>query len=144
MSDDKLELQFKLLDYHHRAMESRRSIQFRIFLVLAGLILLLARGMLDTKLTPLKDSHEWLAALVFFGLALCFSGFTWAVEGWNKHDCDRYVQLEDKIWKSLELGDVPDNTQDLLGVPGKVSWAGWWPVLSIWLLAIVCWVFVKQ
>ncbi|GEM_PF-5182113 len=144
MSADKLELQFKLLDYHRRAMENRRAIQFRIFLVAAGFILVLTKGLFDSKMIPLKGSHVWLAAVVLFGLAFFFSIFTWAIERWNKHDRDRYIPLENKIWESLEMGALPDDPKELLKGLGKVSWAGWWPALSIWLLAFACWSFIRQ
>ncbi len=90
--DDKFELQFKVMDYHHRAMETRRTIQVQIFLGTVAVYWLLTLGA-KTLISEWKDSQVFIRG-AFISIAFLYLLFTIQVEGWNKHDRQKYLSLE--------------------------------------------------
>lgn len=133
------ELQFKLLEYHHRAMESRRAIQVQIFLGTIAVYWLLihnARVLIS----------EWAGVQMFmqigFGVVwFLYLIFTIQVEGWNKHDRQKYLALEKSLWASSAGGSLAEEKECWCSTLWR-SWAGVVSVIMISFLAYVCWRFV--
>jgi hypothetical protein len=139
-----------LLDYHQRAMESRRSVGFKAFLALAGFDILLLKGICDMR--PAIENWELFRFLVVIGywsfLALYFF-FMLNIELANRFNRLKYIQLEETVFRHTGL--EPD-----LGGPPRprygegcwktliVSWAGTWPVLAIALITLICSLAVYQ
>ena len=145
-NDDKHELQFKLLDYHHRAMETRREVQLRIFLGVVAMYLVLAKGTADSisKVSEPQLLQIWVQ--YFFGIVfILYTIFTLQVEGWNKADRQKYMRLQQMLWDSSVDSDKPKKEcckEECWCTSIRFSWAGTWPVLTVLLLTIICCIFV--
>ena len=140
-NDDKHELQFKLLDYHHRAMESRRAIQLQIFLGTVAVYWLLIHNASDL-ISKMKNSI--LMQMSFVIMWFLYLVFTIQVEGWNKQDRQKYLSLEKSLWASSVGGNKSEEEKECWRRTLWRSWAGVLSVVMISFLTYASWLFLSS
>ncbi len=131
-----LSTHFSLLDYHQKAMESRRQIQFRVFLSLAALCLVLTKGMAELPYHGILTKIS--LTIMFVILWVLFIGLVVQMEVWNKSNREKYRAIEEFIFNTLRIMPKKETCCETL----KFSWAGTWPVVGLLFLLLGCCVFV--
>lgn len=133
----RIDAKLKLLDYHRKAMESRRTLSYQAFLGLLGFYFVLFQAI--EKLIPLIDPSlehllRWVMTVVVIAAFTLFLAFSWQVEVRNAGDRKKYSHLEKDLWDSVVSTPIDDqiSTADLV----RRSWATTWPLLTLFVLSI--------
>ena len=140
MTKDEWDMNFRLLEYHHRAMESRRAISFSVFTGSVALYLLFAKGTVEYLKghPPLPDPFFLLQVKLMFGaIFLLYVCFQIQMERVNKFDRQRYKALQEALFPAPNT-HVPI-TRESWRETMSASWAATWTVSLLFLLAATLW-----
>jgi hypothetical protein len=143
-SDDKsldrnsrIDAKLKLLDYHRKAIESRRTLSYQAFLGMLGFYFVLFQAI--ERLIPLIDPSlehllRWLMTAVVLLVFALFLAFSWQVEVRNAADRTKYGYLETDLWTSVVSVSVGNNAT--FHELARRSWATTWPLLTLLVLSV--------
>jgi hypothetical protein len=146
--DARIEDYMALLNYHHHAMEARRSLELKIFTAGIAFLLVITKGLHDTP-TFISARGAPEATLAAFGILLgiyCFMLIR--IETATAFDRRQYHRLERCVRRML-----PEyaKDQEALDNSGKQetwlqalvrSWAAFPPFVAATVIAIACWLFL--
>jgi hypothetical protein len=123
--------------YHRQAMESRRSIQMKVFTGCIVLLLGLAKGGIDV-LTGIGATDEIRVALILGSLAvpIFLFFFMLQIEFVNKKNRERYHFYEGKLDGHFYKGESDTAPEGWVRALFR-SWAATWPVLATLCLALL-------
>jgi hypothetical protein len=138
-----------LLNYHHDAMESRRSIQLKIFtgstaffLVVTKVIYEARENISDTPFVP------WGIGFAFLVLLLTYLFMLWRIETATTFDREKYHRLEDHLRSILPACSPPSEIKNRTRGNETIldtllrSWASVPPFLATVIIAGSCWIFL--
>jgi hypothetical protein len=136
-----------LLNYHHHAMEARRSLELKVFTGGVAFLLVITKGLHDS---PAYISSRWAptATAVIFGLLWAIYLFMlFRIEIATSPDRRSYHFLEQKIGEILAInanGKVVgkrDRRETWCEVLLR-SWAAVPPFCAATVIAIACWLYL--
>lgn len=98
-----IQYRLQLLEYHRGAMEDRRRLNFRIFLGVVAMYLLLGGFMAElwSKPAPVLGLAVGLIEIVALSILVLFTVVCWQIENANIFDRDKYIQLHAVIWDDV-------------------------------------------
>lgn len=143
-----IENTLRLLEYHHRAMEARRSIQLKIFTGGIAFLLIITKGLYDYRDAIYNVPHILLIIIGgFAALPAIYAFMLVRIEAASKRDRESYHGLESDL-RQVVKGyfyepslDKPERREGL-GWSLLRSWAAVPPFLVALLVGVACVLFL--
>lgn len=169
MTPDVLANALRLLEYHQHAMESRRSIELKLFTGAVAFLLVSTHGLLELLQSPSSEANTdesdvaslfvqmnglwWLAAL-FVMLLVTYLALLICVEAASKKNRESYWNLESHARSAVQAScagqewapvhDLSAPRKESLPLAILRSWAATPPFVATCLIATACWVAVSM
>ena len=140
----------RLLEYHHHAMETRRSLELKVFTGAVVFFLAVTRSIYEhiSLLRAYTYAACWVAGAFVILLGL-YGFFLYRIELATRHDRLRYHQLEQDLSPIIQtqLGGVASIGLRSANVESPFvgfirSWAAVPPFMATMVIATGCWLFL--
>ena len=130
--------------HHFQRMDARRAIELRLFIGLAALDLLLAKGAADYVARVEHTSLvKALLCVVLAGVPILYTGMILQIELVNKRDRERYHYYEDLMFDDTTSRErATQALEEGLWRSVRSAWAATWTGVALLALSVLCFVFV--